>query len=1213
MPLRPAAPSWIRGWTWGVRLTPSGRPCGESLPVQTASAGDRREHRRERGGTQRYTGRVVRLRRAALLALVASFMAEGAGAQTPILCGDPVAGSIDTPGEFDLFSFEGTTGDDIFLTLVQTGGFTGFFDTAQATLFDPDSLQVDQFGAHDSRRYALEKTGTYTVRVRANDLVGTGQYNLGRQCLDPLDPVVATLACGSLVPGNIDAPGKAEFFTFEGTVGDDVFLTLVQTGAFTGFFDTAQATLFDPDSLQVDQFDAHDSRRYALEKTGTYTVRVRANDLVGTGQYNLGLECLVPLSPFDPLPCAVPREASIDDPGEVAFFTFDEPFGGLVTLTLVQTGGFTGFFDTAQATLFDPNNLQVGEPFDANQTLVFTLLEAGTYVVRARANDLVGTGTYSLTHFGGSTPSTTTTTTTSTTTTTQPTTTTTTSTTTTTTTLPPPSLDLDLIDSPDDATAAAELVSALLAQSSGIQVVPGSAAFVGRRGDGVDPNTAQSALYRNLELVHSLDGTTIRIPDGIFLTSGVANIPFTNNFTQFDHSAAGVAAPATGSDLDLVAILLGAGAPSSVVNDANSLRFEFTVAPGFDGVRASFVFASDEFPDQGVTDVFGFFVDGSNFARFPPDPANPNGTLVSFVRDGNARNFNENAAGQYAIEYDGISNRLTVAGALNSELPTHTLKVSIADTSDSIFDSGVFIAALRACRIGIDCQLDIPPVHDEALPVCAPLTRLEDGSFLGSAADDRPSEDSNGNRILDTGEDLDGDGFIDEDTGINSVTLADGSVNLRVTPDDTFMSGDPTVEFRVDRINPTAPASGSVQVEDGAGNPCSPAPIDLPGEAIRTDGWPEEVKLVESGESSLLFLAEQEAGLEIRDRTSTAPPVRFQPPAGLCPGLPPHLQTEPRFFADGLFVWPDGSRVLLAAGRCGAIDLNVNDLQHQRIALPSWTEDADVVGNLAFFATQFGGLQIVDLDDRSIVGSVKNNGFGEAIAVDARIDDDGELRAYVATTKGLRIVETDGTPPNVARWVGRLDTAASVVPQDVAVVSELGRWAKAYVPAWQAGLLVVDVLSPEIQLMSCELPSCELTAPLDASIPATYKVAVAESESRAYVTHGLGGLGIYAIGAEGGLSLIPNGVRAIGPEQPLGSTDCCWAWSVDASGEEVVVGFGEFDANGDPVGGFEFPPDARGLLGLSELGCGFLGIEAWLVLLPLFWWRHRRTRFKTRS
>ena len=97
--------------------------------------------------------------------------------------------------------------------------------------------------------------------------------------------------------------------------------------------------------------------------------------------------------------------------------------------------------------------------------------------------------------------------------------------------------------------------------------------------------------------------------------------------------------------------------------------------------------------------------------------------------------------------------------------------------------------------------------------------------------DGRPSEDVNGNGVLDPGEDLNGNGEIDADTGIFEVSLAEGSVNAELF---TFFSpGDPLVFADISSDDFGAPASFTLRAVDGAGNMCEPAiqlgPLDPTG------------------------------------------------------------------------------------------------------------------------------------------------------------------------------------------------------------------------------------------------------------------------------------------------------------------------------------------------------------------------------------------------
>jgi hypothetical protein len=77
-----------------------------------------------------------------------------------------------------------------------------------------------------------------------------------------------------------------------------------------------------------------------------------------------------------------------------------------------------------------------------------------------------------------------------------------------------------------------------------------------------------------------------------------------------------------------------------------------------------------------------------NYAKFA------DGKLIS--NEVGSSNFISNVSGNYGIEYDGLTNVLTVTGLLDSLLTTHTLMFGVADTSDSIYDSAVYMNSLVA-------------------------------------------------------------------------------------------------------------------------------------------------------------------------------------------------------------------------------------------------------------------------------------------------------------------------------------------------------------------------------------------------------------------------------------------------------------------------------------------------------------------------------------
>ena len=235
-----------------------------------------------------------------------------------------------------------------------------------------------------------------------------------------------------------------------------------------------------------------------------------------------------------------------------------------------------------------------------------------------------------------------------------------------------------LVIAPINSTTGIEttLTNALLAPASGISVVAGSATYQGTNSTTIQ----QSGTYSGFNLAPSSGSTaTLTLANGILLTSGSAALPLSNTVNEFTR------VPGSGSNAALSA-LSGTG-----TNDANVLSFRFNVAAGQTSISAQFVFGTDEFPTQAVTDIFGFFVDGVNYAKFA------SGELISNT-SGNPTNFIDNpvGGGLYGIEYNGLTRVFTVTGLLGTanDDGSHTLSIGVADTTDSRFDSGVFIAGL---------------------------------------------------------------------------------------------------------------------------------------------------------------------------------------------------------------------------------------------------------------------------------------------------------------------------------------------------------------------------------------------------------------------------------------------------------------------------------------------------------------------------------------
>jgi hypothetical protein len=175
-------------------------------------------------------------------------------------------------------------------------------------------------------------------------------------------------------------------------------------------------------------------------------------------------------------------------------------------------------------------------------------------------------------------------------------------------------------------------------------------------------------------------GDPLGISTGVVLSSGrIGDIVGPNS------------APDAGADLGTA----GHPALDQIVSpfqtfDAMTLEFDVvTVSPTF-SIR--FVFASEEYREfvgSEFNDVFGFFVNGSNIALAPgtSDPITVN--TVNHVL--NAGAYRDNVEAGSDTQFDGFTTVLTAVAIVEPNVSQH-IRISIADTSDHIYDSAVLVA-----------------------------------------------------------------------------------------------------------------------------------------------------------------------------------------------------------------------------------------------------------------------------------------------------------------------------------------------------------------------------------------------------------------------------------------------------------------------------------------------------------------------------------------
>lgn len=185
------------------------------------------------------------------------------------------------------------------------------------------------------------------------------------------------------------------------------------------------------------------------------------------------------------------------------------------------------------------------------------------------------------------------------------------------------------------------------------------------------------------------------VDEGIMLTTGVLNGVKGPNKEQFFNS--GNQNTAGSSLLDKYA--------TRPTGDAAILEFQFK--PLAKDVVFNYIFASEEYTfyvDQGVNDIFGFFISGPGIAGEQNVALIPGSNIPVAVDNVNHKRnteyyidnpFDNNLSQPLLHEYlqpNGFTTRLTASLELEP-CEWYTIKLAIADVGDKLLDSWVFIEA----------------------------------------------------------------------------------------------------------------------------------------------------------------------------------------------------------------------------------------------------------------------------------------------------------------------------------------------------------------------------------------------------------------------------------------------------------------------------------------------------------------------------------------
>jgi len=136
----------------------------------------------------------------------------------------------------------------------------------------------------------------------------------------------------------------------------------------------------------------------------------------------------------------------------------------------------------------------------------------------------------------------------------------------------------------------------------------------------------------------------------------------------------------------------------------DATQFEFDIIPQGDSLKFKYTFASEEYNEwvgSQFNDVFGFYISGPgigtdvNIALIPTTGQVVSINTINAITNQAFYYNNQNPLGQF-VQYDGFTRNLVakVGGLFPCE--TYHLKLVIADGTDHVYDSGVFIQSIES-------------------------------------------------------------------------------------------------------------------------------------------------------------------------------------------------------------------------------------------------------------------------------------------------------------------------------------------------------------------------------------------------------------------------------------------------------------------------------------------------------------------------------------
>jgi hypothetical protein len=309
-----------------------------------------------------------------------------------IAFGQTLPGTISTPAQSETYTFTASAGDRVYVRLGASSGSLW----PHITVYNPDGTYL--CGAVNvlsrtsvSVQCNLASTGTYTILADDYNGTGSGDYYIYLQRLNnPGSPLA--IAFGETLPGSIMTPAQNDTYTFAGSAGDKVLVSMSRASGSVWPY----IGVYQPDGTSLcGAYNGFNSTRVeiicTLSSTGNFTILVNDYDGTGTGDYYLYTQRLNNPGNASPAAFGETVSGSINTPAQKDTYTFNASAGDMLLAGMSQSSDTL----TPEITMYGPDGSKMCN-ISRSFINACPITEAGSYTILADDFDGIYTGAYYL-------------------------------------------------------------------------------------------------------------------------------------------------------------------------------------------------------------------------------------------------------------------------------------------------------------------------------------------------------------------------------------------------------------------------------------------------------------------------------------------------------------------------------------------------------------------------------------------------------------------------------------------------------------------------------------------------------------------------------------------------------------------------------------------------------------------------------------------------